>query len=162
MCDRGFIHIAQTDTCVELCGDGTLLVLACDDGNIVNGDGCSDQCKIEPDFVCDTLGYNTPSVCRLDTVVELGNTVINKVAGKNELVFAIEISPRSNVYNDFNLSEILHFRGGLLDISQAYYDEETGQLMITAGYSADIEGMQVQLEVKSNHFFNPDYPDSPS
>ena len=51
-CDRGYIKIEQTGECVEICGDGALLVRECDDGNIINGDGCSDQCKVEPHYVC--------------------------------------------------------------------------------------------------------------
>jgi cysteine-rich repeat protein len=32
--------------CKEICGDGYLFVLACDDGNLVDGDGCSSSCSI--------------------------------------------------------------------------------------------------------------------
>jgi cysteine-rich repeat protein len=30
--------------CVEVCGDGVLYNLECDDGNTVDGDGCSSTC----------------------------------------------------------------------------------------------------------------------
>ena len=45
-CDRGYIYIVQDDECVEICGDGVALEVECDDGNIINGDGCSDKCTI--------------------------------------------------------------------------------------------------------------------
>ena len=45
-CDRGYVKVELTGQCVELCGDGVLLEKECDDGNIINGDGCSDQCRI--------------------------------------------------------------------------------------------------------------------
>lgn len=32
--------------CVDRCGDGKLYTLECDDGNTINGDGCSSVCKI--------------------------------------------------------------------------------------------------------------------
>lgn len=32
---------------------------ACDDGNLINGDGCSNTCTVEPGFTC----INSPSVC---------------------------------------------------------------------------------------------------
>jgi cysteine-rich repeat protein len=33
-------------TCEEVCGDGVLYTLACDDGNAIDGDGCSSTCEI--------------------------------------------------------------------------------------------------------------------
>ncbi len=42
------------------CGDGSLNGLErCDDGNILNGDGCDTQCNIEYGFQC----YGSPSMC---------------------------------------------------------------------------------------------------
>lgn len=32
--------------CVEICGDGIVIDDPCDDGNTLNGDGCSEFCKI--------------------------------------------------------------------------------------------------------------------
>jgi len=50
-CTSGFslstINLTPTLTfsmCEEICGDGKRYEYACDDGNTVNGDGCSDQC----------------------------------------------------------------------------------------------------------------------
>ena len=34
------------------CGDGIVVNEACDDGNNVDGDGCTAACKIEPGFMC--------------------------------------------------------------------------------------------------------------
>jgi MYXO-CTERM domain-containing protein len=43
------------------CGDGTkLMAEACDDGNIVAGDGCSSACTVESGYSCTTA---SPSVC---------------------------------------------------------------------------------------------------
>eukprot|EP00960_Hanusia_phi_P075338 768408-Hanusia_phi.AAC.1 len=40
-------------TCPALCGDGLKLPLeGCDDGNVVDGDGCSSSCKIEAGALC--------------------------------------------------------------------------------------------------------------
>ncbi len=50
--------------CVEICGDGIHLGAAeCDDGNTLSGDGCSSDCKIEPDFVCIIRGEKRPDYC---------------------------------------------------------------------------------------------------
>jgi cysteine-rich repeat protein len=41
-------------TCQEICGDGIRLslILECDDGNNVSGDGCSQNCEVEFLYVC--------------------------------------------------------------------------------------------------------------
>ena len=47
------------------CGDGQRSSLEeCDDGNDKDEDGCSNNCKIEPDFECTELSYNTTSYCK--------------------------------------------------------------------------------------------------
>jgi cysteine-rich repeat protein len=38
--------------CMEICGDGIVINDPCDDGNTLNGDGCSEFCKIEKDWSC--------------------------------------------------------------------------------------------------------------
>lgn len=63
---------------------------------------------------------------------------IKKVPGSNELSFSIEISPKTDVLSDFDLAEILHFRGSLLNIQEAYYDAKTGEIKITAAYEEDL------------------------
>lgn len=41
----------------DVCGDGAQTGLeACDDGNAVPGDGCSDTCAVEPGYTCPTPG----------------------------------------------------------------------------------------------------------
>lgn len=45
-CTTGFVANGTTSNCIEICGDGKLYNLPCDDGNLVNGDGCSSTCAI--------------------------------------------------------------------------------------------------------------------
>jgi fibro-slime domain-containing protein len=40
------------ESCISECGDGILLNEDCDDGNILDGDGCSHDCKVEAGFTC--------------------------------------------------------------------------------------------------------------
>ncbi|CDW87691.1 fu domain containing protein [Stylonychia lemnae] len=50
--------------CIEICGDGfNYGSYQCDDGNIINGDGCSATCAIETGFNCTSGSKTTPSVC---------------------------------------------------------------------------------------------------
>ena len=47
----------------SFCGNGQLDINEkCDDGNTINGDGCSNSCIIEDNWKCNT---NSPSICRV-------------------------------------------------------------------------------------------------
>lgn len=57
--------------CLEICGDGlNFRQYDCDDGNLVNGDGCSSVCKVEPGFYCEGGSPVTSDVCEL--ILETG------------------------------------------------------------------------------------------
>ena len=48
------------DDCRIPCGDGIRHIVAgeeCDDGNIINGDGCTSDCRIETGYTCPTVGW---------------------------------------------------------------------------------------------------------
>ena len=52
-------------SCSEICGDGISLGrMQCDDGNIIDGDGCSSSCSIETGFTCENDGYLSRSICK--------------------------------------------------------------------------------------------------
>eukprot|EP01022_Parablepharisma_sp_SALTPOND_P036471 TRINITY_DN994_c0_g1_i1.p1 TRINITY_DN994_c0_g1~~TRINITY_DN994_c0_g1_i1.p1 ORF type:complete len:617 (+),score=12.97 TRINITY_DN994_c0_g1_i1:1501-3351(+) len=66
----------EDNKCSEICGDGINLgAFECDDGNLLNGDGCSSECRVEPGFACRrniggrSMCYpNTPLVARLSII----------------------------------------------------------------------------------------------
>ena len=49
----------------EKCGKGLRISssLECDDGNKVDGDGCSSDCKIEENFECKGGSSTSPDLC---------------------------------------------------------------------------------------------------
>jgi cysteine-rich repeat protein len=49
--------------CKEICGDGRVFDLACDDGNTLKGDGCSSNCTIENRYDCVNGTPTAPSIC---------------------------------------------------------------------------------------------------
>ncbi len=56
------------------CGDGVPeLPEMCDDGNTIDGDGCTATCQVENGFVC----WETPSICR----ASCGDGVVASVEG---------------------------------------------------------------------------------
>ena len=63
----GTLDVPDPDICYEICGDGKDFgYYECDDGNLVNGDGCDDTCTIEPGFEC----YDGTSINK-DTCYEI-------------------------------------------------------------------------------------------
>ena len=65
----GYVCDATTNTCTRQCGDGMQdETEACDDGNTIDGDGCSKNCEIEPYWECNPTYKNDTthpdSVCK--------------------------------------------------------------------------------------------------
>jgi cysteine-rich repeat protein len=60
-CHLGFQF--NGSVCAEVCGDGKKYILPCDDGNTVNGDGCSSTCLIETGYVCNGGNENHADTC---------------------------------------------------------------------------------------------------
>jgi cysteine-rich repeat protein len=59
----------KTQACTTSCGDGNIDTAAsppedCDDGNQVDGDGCSSSCKVEGGFTCTTSTQQDSSTCQ--------------------------------------------------------------------------------------------------
>ena len=51
-------HTRMYTVAGAVCGDGTRDTdEACDDGNYLSGDGCSEMCTIEPGYICVSTGY---------------------------------------------------------------------------------------------------------
>lgn len=56
--------VYYSDICWEICGDGLdFHWYECDDGNLVNGDGCNDKCEIEPGWDCIYGTWDWRDVC---------------------------------------------------------------------------------------------------
>ena len=87
-CDDGLNNVAASteyhkcsNKCkiLNYCGDGYVTVSdePCDDGNLVNNDGCSDECKLEDGFACTIVNHLTTCLS-----VTCGNGVLEP--NKNE------------------------------------------------------------------------------
>ena len=54
----------RADFCYEICGDGLDIgFYDCDDGNIIDGDGCDASCVIELGYTCTGGTPATADVC---------------------------------------------------------------------------------------------------
>lgn len=65
-------------TCAPFCSDGLAISPTedCDDGNLVDGDGCSSSCHAEPNYSC--LVNQMLSICSYDQPFDLQMTNITK------------------------------------------------------------------------------------
>ena len=58
-----FVKVIHFDI-LEICGDGlNLMTFECDDGNLLDGDGCSSDCKVESGYKC-YIQEDKPDICR--------------------------------------------------------------------------------------------------
>lgn len=105
-CITGYKYKAEAPYCEEICGDGLNLgAFECDDGNVLDGDGCSSNCKIEQNTVC--ANKNDKSMCKvygcsinvaddMDHIKISFNFVVNKIESiaQNIKVYIVHSSLR--------------------------------------------------------------------
>jgi len=59
-----FPDVLENERCVLKCGNSLYdSGEACDDGNYLNGDGCSSTCQLEPDSDCTFNDDPNPDIC---------------------------------------------------------------------------------------------------
>lgn len=61
-CSRGYF-LNPKGLCSEVCGDGLRFTLQCDDGNLIDGDGCSSTCDVESGWTCGGGSPNSRDTC---------------------------------------------------------------------------------------------------
>ena len=83
-CSLGFFLGQGSPFCQEVCGDGKKFVSDCDDGNNVNGDGCSSTCEVEDGHTCQGGSPMSKDTCSkgLPTALTLKSTGQSHVWGK--------------------------------------------------------------------------------
>ena len=62
-CEQGYYLNQTSNICQQICGDGVIIYLECDDGNLIDGDGCSSSCRIQNQFKCYNGSLTSPSQC---------------------------------------------------------------------------------------------------
>lgn len=101
-CKEAYGLIQVGSNCQETCGDGYLYKFEksshqCDDGNKKNGDGCTNECKIERGFTCsreynlDSENMKTRDLCQIITKgsIELDSNIQAQV--RVNLVFTLDV-----------------------------------------------------------------------
>ena len=82
-CCVGYFMNTSVVRCDEVCGDGLLFYLECDDGNLIDYDGCSSSCTVEPGFDCS----GEPSQCYYTPNASLSIQLMNETQVCNTITF---------------------------------------------------------------------------
>jgi cysteine-rich repeat protein len=83
----GYYYDATTGRCADICGDGIMISDLCDDGNTLNGDGCSSVCTIEPLWNCKN------SSCQLLVTPNISVISVNSVSKNNQIIIILKLEP---------------------------------------------------------------------
>ena len=121
LCSKPNGLIEKDQNCYEVCGDRILYRLDtdknhtqfCDDGNIINGDGCSSDCKIERGYSCSrNVGYLTrndfrsgPDKCDLIPTASMTRAK----TPENKFIFGLSFSENVDA-SQFDLENHFHFK----------------------------------------------------
>ena len=83
-CKPGFFLKQGNPLCQEICGDGKRIISDCDDGNTIDGDGCSSTCEIEKGYHCVGGSPYSKDSCTLGlpTVLTMKSTGQSHLWGK--------------------------------------------------------------------------------
>ena len=153
-CQIGYTQ-DSSGNCQEICGDGVLYSLACDDGNTNDGDGCSSVCTVETDYVCNT-SPGSPSICSYSKPIIFTLVKTIKNITSNSASFSFVVSPALTALKSLNFSQVIQCslnNSAKLDFS---YDGNGG-LVVDAQYNQSIQGENVSLQfipsVQSALFF---------
>ena len=149
VCSHGFYN--NSGVCVEICGDGILFNLECDDGNRVGGDGCSADCKVETNYTCENGTSTSPSLCSYNQPLDLAILTSYKDPSSNTIVFALSVGPILKVLDTFNFSNIVSTSIPNSQISFVYVK---GSLVISVSYTETIQNKNVTLELSPPIIFN--------
>lgn len=77
---------------MELCGDGKKFGLECDDGNNVDGDGCSLDCKTEPGYTCSGGSPDSRDKCYLSNPQQVTLELVGQIRQHSSIVLNIQLS----------------------------------------------------------------------
>ena len=92
-------RLTSNGNCNEICGDGVVLKYQCDDGNRINGDGCSSNCLIENGWTCVKNATNG-SNCTLTGTLTMTLTRVHKYPRQNSILLVLAINIDLNLNNN--------------------------------------------------------------
>ena len=162
-CPQGFAktfcspQIFNEYCCIEICGDGIKILQSCDDGNTVDGDGCSGICNTEFNFFCSYNQKMKADICKYIPPLIMN---LNLPEGSATLV-SINFNYPLLMYNESFIKFILLS----LSIDTNYYDcqisfRDSTTIEITLNYTISFKSANLIIEVTNPSYFRNSYNQS--
>lgn len=102
----GYAYNSATGKCQDYCGDRIIITDLCDDGNNLNGDGCSSVCTIESGWTCP----NNSCILRVQPAVSVISMSNSPISHTITLVISLSVGLRLVAANFLlTFSEITQF-----------------------------------------------------
>ena len=150
-CCDGYYYNSTAVKCDEICGDGLLFELDCDDGNSIDGDGCSSSCSVEIGFNCSGGSTTSASVCNYAGSVDLYVLTAYKIPVSNSVNFTFSISPVSPIIalnnGSTNVISMVSFLGVDVKVTDAYIDQVKKELVVAVDYGEHLQGKEVFMKI---------------
>jgi cysteine-rich repeat protein len=140
-CFQGFDD-TNTPTCTEICGDGLLYTLPCDDGNNIDGDGCSGYCQIELGYTCLTGGN---SICYNSGLALIKILNITKLTYSNEFIIIMSLIPSIQQQSLIDFADSVSLNQSLTLTSVTY--NNNGIATMRCSYTQNLYGLPVILSI---------------
>ena len=104
----------------------------CDDGNTVDGDGCSSTCSVETNWACYNGSTTTASVCLISNTFTIAVKYVFRITSWNTMEVAFEITPKYDEFTTMNFKKNLTHTVPASDYNSTYDD---GLLIMQFNYT---------------------------
>ena len=126
--------------CIEICGDGLLYELPCDDGNIIDGDGCSSACQIEANYGCTNGSSVSPNVCSYNGPFSVQLKTGDKDPRSNSMTLLYHFEPIDIIQSlnggSTDITSLINFPSTSgITVREAIINPITKELMVKFDYS---------------------------
>ena len=137
----GYVYDSSTGHCKDYCGDGKIITDLCDDGNNLNGDGCSAICTIES-------GWRCPSnLCQLTVTPNISLVSIQSFPSNHSVCVMLQLSVGLRLVKGnfiIQFTSITNFAYELYNTNSRYT-----LYLLTITYYQSIQNQQLAISVKS-------------
>jgi cysteine-rich repeat protein len=106
-CNTTYFYLNSSSICDDICGDGIRIYVQCDDGNLINGDGCSSTCYAEQDYTCTGGSWTTADVCSYSGPFYITVLKTYKDPNQNKVDVVVSITPNIQSLANMNFSSTI-------------------------------------------------------
>jgi cysteine-rich repeat protein len=146
-CNCALGYQVSGDTCELICGDGRVITEACDDGNVLNGDGCSSVCTLETDFTCLAGSIYKRSLCTYTSPISVSLLSVKRAIDANTATVTLKLQPNVRPLASMDFSQYVSLTVGNHSLSYSVSYTDDGTLTFTVAFSSNIEGQSAIISL---------------